>query len=276
VTFDDLQSPQRPLTGQYPNGLIDWGANPWYLSGPWGRFSSNSVSFDSSGMTSATFTLLSPRRLTVLDAYNGGTTDSTVSLACPGQITRQISLASNELATVATNWTGVCSSITLSSSNGWYTNFDNLAFDTGFVGPTSTPTATPTPRTVTFDDLQDPLRPLNGQYPTGLIDWGTNAWFLAGPYAQFATNSVSFNGASLTSASFTLLTSNTLRRLDIDNGGTLASTVTISCPGQPTATFSLAPGQFGTFTTGWTTPCTTITITSSNGWDTNFDNLVVQ
>jgi hypothetical protein len=30
-----------------------------------------------------------------------------------------------------------------------------------------------------------------------------------------------------------------------------------------------------TIQTNWTAPCATVTVSSTNGWDTNFDNLVV-
>jgi hypothetical protein len=30
-----------------------------------------------------------------------------------------------------------------------------------------------------------------------------------------------------------------------------------------------------TIPTTWTTPCTSVAISSTNGWNTNFDNLVV-
>ena len=53
--------------------------------------------------------------------------------------------------------------------------------------PTLTPpvTLTPTPTSgqlVTFDDLSPANRALNGQYPTGVIDWGTNSWYVSGPW----------------------------------------------------------------------------------------------
>jgi hypothetical protein len=35
----------------------------------------------------------------------------------------------------------------------------------------------------------------------------------------------------------------------------------------------VAAGQVATVTTGWTGTCTTVTVGSSNGWDTNFDDL---
>jgi hypothetical protein len=37
----------------------------------------------------------------------------------------------------------------------------------------------------------------------------------------------------------------------------------------------LASGEIATISTGWPGTCSTVTITSTNGWDTNFDNLVL-
>jgi len=126
VTFDDLPGAEKPLAGQYPAGLIDWGQSEWYLSGPWGRFTTKSVSFNGPVPTSASFTLLTPKRLTRFDAYNGGTVVASVTLACPGQPTRQVSVGIDQVVSVDTGWTGTCSAVTLSVTNGWDTNFDNF------------------------------------------------------------------------------------------------------------------------------------------------------
>ena len=48
--------------------------------------------------------------------------------------------------------------------------------------------------TITFDDTVGQDRVLNGQYPNGVIDWGTNAWYLSAPWRQFTTKSIGFNG----------------------------------------------------------------------------------
>src|SRR5207249_2540030 len=57
--------------------------------------------------------------------------------------------------------------------------------------------------TITFDDLSPADRVLSGQYPTGVINWGSGTnWYLSGPWGLFTTQSISFNGGSLTSASF--------------------------------------------------------------------------
>ncbi len=283
ITFDDLTNPNRALSGQYPTGVIDWGSNAWYLSGPFGSFRSNSISFNGSSATSATFSLVTARRLTQLDAFNGGATPSTVTLTCSGQPTVSRSVGAGQLLTIATNWSGNCQSVTVASSNGWNTNFDNVVLSSAAINPTATPTATRTPTpgstqttTVNFDDLSNPNRALNGQYPTGVIDWGTNGWYLSGRYGSFTTNSVSFNGAGVTTQGFGLPTPRRLVQLTAYNGGNSSSTLTLSCPGQPTVTRTVAAGQTLTVTTGWTGTCTSVTVGSSNGWDTNFDDLTLQ
>jgi hypothetical protein len=307
VSFDDAGTPGRPLNGQYPSGVIDWSSNAWYLSGPYGRFNTQSVSFNGSGPTSAAFSLVSPQRVVQIDAYNGGTAASTISLSCAGQTPRSQSVAAGQVATIVTGWAGSCSSVTVGSSNGWDTNFDNLMISTSGGGatatavpatatptrttaPTSTPTATPvrtntpvataTPvsggQTLNFDSLANPNRPLNGQYPSGVADWGTNVWYLSSPWGQFRTQSISFNGAGPTSAPVRFLTALRVVSLDAYNGGGTSSTVTLSCSGLPTVSATLAANQVQTITTNWTSTCATLTITSSNGWNTNFDNVVIQ
>jgi hypothetical protein len=117
--------PNRVLNGEFPSGLIDWGSDTWFLSGPWGRFSTNNISFVS-GITRASFTFLTPRHLAQLGAFNGGATDTTLTISCPGQTTLQVALRAGELTTLQTGWTRDCGSVTLDSTNGWDTNFDNL------------------------------------------------------------------------------------------------------------------------------------------------------
>jgi hypothetical protein len=125
VTFDDLAGLGQPLDGQYPTEVIDWGTNTWYLSRPWGAFTTKSVSF-TQGATSRTFTFVTPRRLQSVRVYNGGGTSTTVNLSCAGQTTKTQEVAAGQVATVTTGWTGTCTIVTLSSTNGWDTNFDDL------------------------------------------------------------------------------------------------------------------------------------------------------
>jgi hypothetical protein len=126
LSFDDLANPDRPLNGQYPTGVADWGSNVWYLSSPYGQFTTQSISFNGPSITSATVNLVSPRHVVQLEAFNGGSGSSTVTLACAGQTTRSQVAAANQRLTIATSWAGTCSTVTITSSNGWWTNFDNI------------------------------------------------------------------------------------------------------------------------------------------------------
>jgi hypothetical protein len=143
--------------------------------------------------------------------------------------------------------------------------------------PTTSPTTPPTGTTnVNFNTQTNPNRAFSGQYPSGTIDWGTNRWYLSSPFGSFTTNSVGFNGAGPASAPFTFVTPRRLVTVDAFNGGTTSSTITLSCAGQPTVTAVLAANALTTITTNWTQPCTTVTVGSTNGWNTNFDNFIIQ
>ena len=131
ITFDDLPSPNRQLNGQYPTGVIDWGTGTWYHSGPYGLFTTRSVSFNGSSFTNGPLGFVASRRLTSLQAFNGGTAASTISVSCAGQGTVQRSVPAGQMVTVQTNWTGTCTTVTIGSTNGGDTNFDNLTIDTG-------------------------------------------------------------------------------------------------------------------------------------------------
>jgi hypothetical protein len=63
---------------------------------------------------------------------------------------------------------------------------------------------TTTLQTVSFDDLSGQNQVLNGQYPSGVIDWGTGTWYLSGPTRGFSTKSLTYNNAGVTSQTFSL------------------------------------------------------------------------
>ena len=137
------------------------------------------------------------------------------------------------------------------------------------------PTVPPGAQTVTFDDRPGQNQALGGEYPAGLIDWGTGGWYHAAPWGAFATKSVSFAGGSLTQGTFRFLTARRLVSLRAYNGGPGPTTVTLSCPGQPAAVATVLAGQVATLPTGWAGACLTVTVGSTNGWGTNFDDLVL-
>jgi hypothetical protein len=128
IIFDDKTGQNQPLNGQYPTNVVNWGTGVWYHSGPFGLFGTKSASFLSGAQTSGTFTFINPQVLISLQAYNGGPGSSTVTVACAGQPTRSQSVAAGVVVTITTNWTGTCTTVTLTSSNGWDTNFDNIVY----------------------------------------------------------------------------------------------------------------------------------------------------
>lgn len=148
VNFNDLpdSSINKALNGEYPTGVIDWGNNIWYLSGPLKKFKTNSVSFNISSNNSASFTFLSPAIITSIQAFNSGNKLSTVTLSCSTNPTVTKSVNPNALTTINTEWTNTCTIITLGSSNGWLTKFDNIVYEFS-INPT--PTLTPTPSILT-------------------------------------------------------------------------------------------------------------------------------
>ncbi|OAI41820.1 hypothetical protein AYO38_03460 [bacterium SCGC AG-212-C10] len=147
--------------------------------------------------------------------------------------------------------------------------------------PTRTPTrtATPSPTTVggttkiTFDTASGQNRTLSGMFPTAVIDWGTNTWFLSAPWGPHKSKSISFNG-NAQSQTFTFVTPKILQSFVA--GGTSSSIISVSCTGNPTVLKMIPLGKLTTITTGWKVPCKTVTIGSTNGWDTNFDDVVIR
>lgn len=124
LSFDNLG--RGGLNFRYPAGLIDWGTNAWQVWGPSGRLSTNSVKFASFSMRSATFSFVTPKRLTSFVAYNQANTPGVLTVSCPGQSTKQVTLLADEVATIALDWSGRCATVSVSSTVGWYMHFDNL------------------------------------------------------------------------------------------------------------------------------------------------------
>ncbi len=129
ITFDDIAGQDQVLSGEYPTGIIDWATNIWWHSAPWNLFTTKSVTFNGPDITSGTFTFLTPKKLIKIDAYNGGASEMTITLQCSGNPDKQQVLSINQVVTIDTGWANACTSVTLSSTNGWDTNFDNIVIE---------------------------------------------------------------------------------------------------------------------------------------------------
>jgi hypothetical protein len=151
--------------------------------------------------------------------------------------------------------------------------------------PTRTATATPTPtRTtipagtvvVSFADRAGQDRFLNGQYPDGVIGWGADRWYHEPPFGAFTTKHVSIFGAGPGTARFRLLRPLRLVSLRAYNHGPSPSDLVLHCDGGPARAAVLVPGEVRTVETGWTVPCAEVTVRSANGWDTHYDDLLLE
>jgi hypothetical protein len=241
-------------------------------------------------------------------SFNGGSTWSSVSHQ-PADRYAPEHFSSYLYSTVPTGATSVKVRATGHSYIGvWFASHFNLMAP-GAAGPTATPTDTPTPGptltpshtptvtptptatrtptpsptpntsdvTITFDT--NPPWSGTGAFSGTRdgVNWGTNQWYLSGPYAGFTSKSASFNGGGSTSKLLTLPAGRHLVSFKASNAGGGASTVTANCSGQTPVSASVpANSSVVTINTGWTADCAAVTIGSSNGWDTNFDDLVLR
>jgi phosphodiesterase/alkaline phosphatase D-like protein len=215
VTFDDLPGQTQPLDGQYPTGLINWGTGQWWHSEPWGAFTTKSVGFNGPGISSASMTFVSPLRLLRFDAYNGGGESTTVSVSCPSQPTVQSVVPAGQIRTIASGWAQTCPSATISSSNGWSTNFDNLEFDApadGAAPQISGIAVDPGPTSATVQWVTN--EPADGQVDYGL----TPSYGSSTPVAPALTTSHSLVVSGLTPS-----TTYYYRIRSRDSGGNLAT-----------------------------------------------------
>jgi hypothetical protein len=162
VTFDDPHLPANTiLSGPYPSYLVDWGANVWKISAPFGKFgtfhltlanapsqpasanassqtasmnvASQAASTNSSSQIAPTtahaeFRFLAPRLFLGIDIYNDGPAESTITISSPETQKVSVTLKPNELRRLRTNWQVPSSKVTFDLTNPQSLHFDNLAY----------------------------------------------------------------------------------------------------------------------------------------------------
>src|SRR5690242_2670841 len=77
---------------------------------------------------------------------------------------------------------------------------------------------------ITFNDLANPDRALDGQYPTGVADWGVNKWRLIPPIVNSPTNTIVFANEGIVSATFDFVAPMILTSVKVSNEGIDPST----------------------------------------------------
>jgi hypothetical protein len=130
------------------------------------------------------------------------------------------------------------------------------------------------PLYVTFDDPHLAAGTiLKGQYPSGVVNWGADAWKINVPQGGFGTFNLAFADAKASSAEFHFDVPRIFAGIDVYNDAALPATVTLRCPEIREISFTIKPGQQQRLRTEWRDPCSTVRFDLTNGEGLRFDNL---
>jgi hypothetical protein len=138
---------------------------------------------------------------------------------------------------------------------------------------------------VTFDDPHQPAGTiLKGEYPTGAIDWGTDAeWKIATPEGAFGTFNLTFadpkvaetklDEMKMSHAEFRFPWPRIFVGVDAYNAGPTEATITIHSPEVREISFTLKPGELRRLRTNWRDSSSEVVFDLRNGEGLHFDNL---
>jgi hypothetical protein len=130
------------------------------------------------------------------------------------------------------------------------------------------------PRYVSFDDphlLAGTV--LQGQYPSGVIDWGDGRWRINVPEGGFGTFNLALVASRATTAEFRFCWPRIFVGVDVYNGGASDATITVHSPEIREISFTIKPGQLQRLRTGWRDVSSSVIFELENGEGLRFDNL---
>jgi hypothetical protein len=130
------------------------------------------------------------------------------------------------------------------------------------------------PLYITFDDPHLPAgTELQGQYPSGVIDWASGERQIGVPQGKFGTFNLSFADAGAASAKFSFYSPRIFVGADVYNGGSEPAVVTVHSPEIREMSFTIKPGELQRLRTGWRDPSSSVIFDVKNGGKLRFDNL---
>ena len=127
---------------------------------------------------------------------------------------------------------------------------------------------------VTFDAPHLPAGTVvDGQYPSGVIDWGTGAWRIHVPNGAFGTFNLSLADPTAKTAGFRFYAPRIFVGVDVYNGGRSEATVTVHSPELREVSITIKPGELRRLRTEWRDPSSAVNFDLKNGEGLEFDNL---
>ena len=135
-------------------------------------------------------------------------------------------------------------------------------------------TLEPVPSIVNFDNPHVGARILlQGQYPSGVIDWGETEWMVYPPGGRMSSFSLGVASADTKSAQFRFAAPRVVMRMDVYNPTSKEIVLTLRAPEMREVVFDLKPGALQRINTGWRDRASRVTFESNDLGSLRFDNL---
>ncbi len=130
------------------------------------------------------------------------------------------------------------------------------------------------PSFITFDDPHLPAGTrLIGQYPSGVIDWGSGEWEIGIPFGKFATFTLLLSDPKAKRGEFQFYAPRIFEGVDVYNGGDSDATLAVTSDELPMVSRTIKPNQLIRFRTGWHDPSSRVIFDVTGGHALRFDNL---
>jgi hypothetical protein len=130
------------------------------------------------------------------------------------------------------------------------------------------------PQVITFDDPHVAAgTKLVGEYPSGVVDWGSGVWEIAVPGGKFGTFNLRLVDAKAASAEFSFYAPWVFAGIDVYNGGEREAAVTVQSKETGVVSVTVKPGELRRLRTGWVEASSKVMVTVGNGEGLRFDNL---
>jgi hypothetical protein len=132
----------------------------------------------------------------------------------------------------------------------------------------------PIPQFVDFDNPHVGANvSLHGEYPSGVIDWGSGEWKVCAPGGLMSTFSLCASDSKTRRAAFRFAFPRTLMSLDVYNPTDHEVTLTLRAPEMREVTFHLKPEELQRIKTGWMNRASAVSLECGELGALRFDNL---